>query len=541
MAAEMQIPVIDVFAGPGGLGEGFSSFSAEGCNPFRIALSIEKDTHAHQTLRLRSFFRQFARGKAPKIYYDVLRGDLSLDELPRRLMEKSTEHYRKWQVAEAESLHAELGVKSSHASISEKIAKAIGDRKRHWVLIGGPPCQAYSIVGRVRNRGNDDYKIEEDHRSTLYREYLQIIAEHQPSIFVMENVKGMLSATLQKQRIFEQILSDLSAPEATLPNGQLLRYRIVPIVDHSRSRRDQKLLPTDFIVACERFGVPQRRHRVILIGIREDLGDVNVPTLKPSEPPTVREMISTLPRLRSGLSRKFNGKGYIPLKDDPQLWKEVIQHWTIDSGNDALWLDTLADDDPATHTLIVSTVEKLRIPQKDRRGDFIAAEKTPDAPAALKKWIVDDRLKGTCNHESRLHMDSDLARYIFAACHAQVHGDSPKLNQFPRRLLPRHANAKDEKLIFDDRFRVQVAGSPATTVTSHLSKDGHYFIHYDPSQCRSMTVREVARLQTFPDNYLFCGPRTAQYIQVGNAVPPWVACQIAESVWKTLEDSGKIE
>jgi len=540
MAAEIQIPVVDVFAGPGGLGEGFSSFSTEEMHPFRIALSIEKDARAYQTLRLRSFFRQFPRGEAPKLYYEVLRGAIPLDELPERLKEKNAELYNKWQIAEAESLHAELGVKATHASISDKIAKAIGDRRRHWVLIGGPPCQAYSIVGRVRNRGKVDYKIEDDHRSTLYREYLQIISEHQPSIFVMENVKGMLSATSQNQRIFEHILSDLCAPKANLPSGKPLRYRIVPVVDHVRPMRDQNLLPTDFIVACENFGVPQKRHRVILIGVREDLGDVSVPTLKPSNPPTVREMIASLPQLRSGLSRTFNGMGYTPLNDASQLWKATIQQWTTDNGKDALWLDILANHDPATHALIISTVKQLRVPQDDRGGNFVVAKKSPSAPSAFAKWIVDDRLKGTCNHEARLHMDSDLARYLFAACHAHVHGDSPKLDEFPTPLLPRHANAKDEKLIFDDRFRVQVAGSPATTVTSHLSKDGHYFIHYDPSQCRSMTVREVARLQTFPDNYFFCGPRTAQYIQVGNAVPPWVACQIAESVWKTLEDSGKV-
>lgn len=540
MAAEVQIPVIDVFAGPGGLGEGFSAFRSGGSHPFRIALSVEKDAYAHQTLRLRSFFRQFPQGKAPQIYYDVLAGDVTIDELPGLLKDAGTDILAKWQAAESESLHAELGPKSSHASISEKIANAIGGRNRHWVLIGGPPCQAYSIVGRVRHNKNKEYKIENDHRSTLYREYLQIIAEHQPSIFVMENVKGMLSATLQNQRIFDQILSDLKSPAAERPDGKPLRYRIVPIVDQGKKRRDGKPRPADFVVACEKFGVPQNRHRVILIGVRDDLGDIVVPSLKPSEPPTVRETIDSLPRLRSGLSRKFNGDGYESLTDDPQIWKETIEKWTINSGKQQPWLRGLAADDRETHAQVVSTIRQLRLPKKDRGGDFVAVSSSPKAPASLEAWMVDKRLQVVCNHETRVHMDSDLARYLFAACYAKIHGESPKLDQFPPDLLPRHKNATAKELIFDDRFRVQVANAAATTVTCHLSKDGHYFIHYDPSQCRSMTVREVARLQTFPDNYFFCGPRTSQYIQVGNAVPPWIACQIAGCVWKTLEESGKV-
>lgn len=140
-------------------------------------------------------------------------------------------------------------------------------------------------------------------------------------------------------------------------------------------------------------------------------------------------------------------------------------------------------------------------------------------------------------------MESDLSRYMFAAAYAKQHGYSPRLHVFPQKLLPAHANAKDansDTTPFKDRFRVQCEKEPSTTVVAHIAKDGHYYIHYDPVQCRALTVREAARLQTFPDNYFFEGTRTEQYTQIGNAVPPLLAHQLAKVVRKMISEAKRL-
>jgi DNA (cytosine-5)-methyltransferase 1 len=150
-------------------------------------------------------------------------------------------------------------------------------------------------------------------------------------------------------------------------------------------------------------------------------------------------------------------------------------------------------------------------------------------PDHLSGWLLDPKLDGVLNHEVRGHMQTDLLRYAYAAAFAQEHGYSPRgAEEFPDALHPAHRNWESGKFV--DRFKVQQWQFPSSTVTSHLSKDGHYFIHPDPAQLRSLSVREAARLQTFPDNYFFEGSRGAQFKQVGNAVPPWMARQIASVV-----------
>jgi DNA (cytosine-5)-methyltransferase 1 len=158
-------------------------------------------------------------------------------------------------------------------------------------------------------------------------------------------------------------------------------------------------------------------------------------------------------------------------------------------------------------------------------------------PIELAEWYRDEKLLGVINHDTRGHMNSDLARYLYCSSYAEINlqanmRSSPRLNDFPQELLPAHKNVNSGKFV--DRFKVQEKHLPASTITSHISKDGHYFIHYDPAQCRSLTVREAARIQTFPDNYFFEGTRTQQYVQVGNAVPPLLAKQIAEIIYKLL-------
>ena len=159
-----MIPVIDLFAGPGGLGEGFSAFRDHQRRPaFKIALSIEKNADAHKTLLLRSFYRQFSKTDLPEDYYDCLRGKVEVDELYRRFPVEAAN-------ANSESWRAELGTGEFPAALIDgRIRKAL-EEAEDWVLIGGPPCQAYSLAGRSRMIPVDPLKYAKDDRHFLYRE-----------------------------------------------------------------------------------------------------------------------------------------------------------------------------------------------------------------------------------------------------------------------------------------------------------------------------------------------------------------------------------
>jgi len=536
----MKIPFVDIFAGPGGLGEGFSSHSDHNNSPvnFKGVLSIEKDPVAARTLTLRNWLHQFDKKDIPDSYYNALRDPEKFNEV---------HDLASWKTAQEIVWNAELG-KVCNKELHSRLQKVTTNAK-HWVLLGGPPCQAYSLVGRARmtgigrdadNENADEIgkarrdKFYSDHRHVLYKEYLRIVAIHQPSVFVMENVKGILSSKVpgkdgKPERIFPKIREDLTNPRRALKSDETFKsleqfhpsqnhsYKLYSFVETLESENSKD---RDFIIRCEDYGVPQCRHRVIILGVREDISVVPS-RLKSSAQATVRDVLEGIPKVRSGIS-----KG----EDNPASWltaiRESIPHDAIEHLN-RVGLQKRIDK------LISRKRTRYSRGKKFYQNDAKSLSKC--SPQVLN-WIHDSQLGGVVQHETRGHMPSDLGRYLFASLVTEKDGITPKLQSWPKGLLPKHKNVTFNKdgstkvSGFHDRFRVQAWERPSTTITSHISKDGHYYIHPDPNQCRSLTVREAARLQTFPDNYYFCGNRTQQYHQVGNAVPPYLAVQLADVV-----------
>ena len=528
----MPIKVIDLFAGPGGLGEGFSAYAPKGKKAFKIAISIEKDESAHRTLLLRAFYRQFKLNNlpVPEEYYAFLRGELGKN--PEDKLYKFDKFKIHLERANQEAQKLELG-KDSQDIIFNKIRNVIG--KDECILIGGPPCQAYSLAGRARNK-SQDYNPKDDHRNFLYQEYLKVIAKFQPKIFVMENVKGILSAKIGKKLIFNSILEDLKIPHKAThikadkgrKSHQYKIYSLVPKKD-DLFNTGASIDPHDYIIKAENYGIPQARHRVILLGIREDI-DVNTgefDRLKPSEnSPTVEQVLSDLPKLRSKLSKGIDSK---------ENWREAVNNISR-SKLSQLSKDPLVPNE--VYEMFSSNMNKIWSSYVSIGSDKGTKKNNIKFNTNLSKdlasWYEDKRLKKfVVNHETRGHIEGDLHRYLYYSTYAKVMKKSPTSKNLPKALWPAHKNFGSGK--FADRFKVQLSKSAASTVTCHISKDGHNFIHYDPKQCRSLTVREAARIQTFPDNYYFVGNRTQQYVQVGNAVPPYLANQIANIVSKIFK------
>jgi len=519
------VGIIDIFAGPGGLGEGFSSFeTSKGTRPFELIVSAEMERSAHATLRLRAFYRLLLHkeGEIPKDYLKFL------ETVASGASPTAAEHFgdgrwrELWREACEEALNLTLGVEADNQALYERI-EAARDRHDEMILIGGPPCQAYSLVGRARQRNVDGFRTDGIPKHFLYRQYLAILARFKPAVFIMENVKGILTSTVGGKEMFSAIRMDLSDPTKALglpASGDRgnSKYVLLPIHVPQGVARTEELAardPSAFVIRSEQHGLPQARHRVIIMGIRADHAipaTATIPGLQVLQTgATIAQALAGLPALRSGLSNRA---------DDGQDWLCEVQ-------------DELKQAIAAIRHDLPDVARVLRDARPDPTLPRRAIKYAQARVGKLATVIKGNHDGVVLNHETRGHMKSDLGRYLFCAAFAEARGRSPTSQDFPAQLAPDHRNWASGA--FADRFRVQRHDAPSSTITSHLSKDGHAFIHWDTAQCRSLTVREAARLQTFPDDYLFLGNRTQQYVQVGNAVPPMLARQIAGVVHQIVQ------
>ena len=293
--------VVDLFAGAGGLGEGFASFrDGAGRQRYRLEMSVERDPAACETLRLRGFLRQF-RGGFPDDYYSFLNGEAPEPEWAIRFP-------RRWERASREVVCRELGPRGGTRALFGRMEDIRSRYGGDTVLIGGPPCQAYSLVGRGRNAGRGDYDPDTDTRLVLYREFARVLRTLNPAAFVMENVKGILSASRWGRPVFQDVVGQLESAGSG--------YKLFPLSPraHELDARD----PKRFIVRAEDHGIPQARHRVILVGLRSDVVSArggSLLNLQDLTPCATSGVLTGMPRQRSRLSRGF---------DSPALWSKTV-------------------------------------------------------------------------------------------------------------------------------------------------------------------------------------------------------------------------
>jgi DNA (cytosine-5)-methyltransferase 1 len=313
--------------------------------------------------------------------------------------------------------------------IVEKIRGNMGQLNIKYIdlFIGGPPCQAYSLIGRAR----DPYRMEKDQRNILYKYYVELLKEFQPKAFIFENVPGILNAG--KGRLFTDVCSLFEK------SGYKLE---IQILDSS-----------DFLVL-------QKRQRVILIGWRKNYS-FKYPEFKPIKHNyTVKDIFNDLPPLKAG---------------------EMIE-----------------------------------------QGEYATSE----SGEYLKKMGIRKRDDILTQHITRPHTEIDKEIYRIAIKKWNEEGRRLRYDDLPERLKT-HKSRKS----FPDRFKVVAANLPYShTVVANISKDGHYYIYPDENQVRSLSIREAARLQSFPDDYFFEGPRTMILAQIGNAVTPLMAERIAKKI-----------
>lgn len=401
--------VIDLFAGAGGLSEGFRR---EG---YDIIAHVEADKSASLTLKTREAYYYLKSENKLDIYKLYLKGEITREKL--------------YSYVPNSILDRVINKEINDDNIKE-IFKKIGDEEVD-LIIGGPPCQAYSVAGRAR----DANKMEDDPRNYLYLQYIKFLKKYKPKLFVFENVMGLFSA--KKGEIFSDI--KLKMKEI----GYNLDYKVL---DSSN------------------FGVLQNRKRIILIGWKEEI-DFKYPGFDLVElNGSINDLLEDLPKIKSGESM------------------EVGEYLTTD----------------------IELLKSMKIRNQD--------------------WDI------LTQHTSRTNNDRDLKIYKKVVKVWNEENRRIKYNELSKELI-NHKNTKS----FLDRFKVVDGSGVSHTVVAHISKDGHHYIHPDIDQNRSITVREAARIQSFPDDYYFETCRTDAFRQIGNAVPPLMAEKIAEQIKQLIK------
>ncbi len=404
----MSLKYIDLFAGAGGLSEGFIR-----CG-FEPIAHVEMNVDACDTLKTRTAFHYLKKNERVKEYYDYLKGKITREEFWAKVPENLIKSVINTEIS-AETL----------PFIFKKIDKEIGNKKVD-LIIGGPPCQAYSVVGRAR----DPKGMTEDPRNFLYKYYVEFLKRYKPKMFVFENVPGILSAN----------------------NGVYLEL-IFEAVRNAGYELDKRVLN------AKNFGVLQDRKRVIIIGWKKNL-KLKYPQFdeKINQFEVLKDLFSDLPKIQ-------NGQG----------------EWGI-----------VKYSKPTTNY--------------------------------LEKTGIRNCINFTTQHISRPNNENDLEIYKIAV---ENWNDGNRLNysKLPTRLI-KHSNTSS----FINRFQVVNGNGVSHTIVAHICADGHYYIHPDIKQNRSITVREAARIQSFPDDYFFEKSRTTAFKQIGNAVPVLMAEGIASKI-----------
>jgi len=443
---------VDLFAGCGGLSEGFEEAG------FEVIAHIEKDKWACESLRSRHLYRELKKLNKEEVYKRFLREEISREDVLEEYPEID-------KTISKRVVRATFGEDNTDNIIS-KIEDSMnfhGVSTIH-VMLGGPPCQPYSVAGRSR----DPQRMENDERHYLYMYYLELLERLQPDIFVYENVPGLFTARAKGEVIFHKMFQDFSLLQQP--------YCIIPPLNEINKN------PHEYILNSANFQVPQNRKRLILIGYKKSLGKKN---------PRIAEIFDKL-QLEGERNSK---KKLMTVKD------AIGDLPGIEPGNGKdHWFGHYQNNGNLTN-----------YQKKMRAGS-----------------------PGTLNHRARTHMESDLERYKFFIEHHLNGNGAATLNELRKErpdLVPNHKHLDK----FIDRFKVQWWDKPSTTIMAHICKDGHYYVHPDVMQCRSFTVREAARCQSFPDNFKFEGPRTEQFRQVGNAVPPLLAYSIGRAIKRELK------